>query len=419
MVRVVCFTQMPHQSPIHLHLDAVGGVAGDMFVAALLDAAPDLEAELLRVLDQAGLNTLVRVQRFDHDDGTLTGSKVNVTPVSDAAQNDSVPAGERSHAHTHRSWRDIRQLLMDADLPEGARTRCLEIFLQLAEAEAEVHGTTVDEVSFHEVGAWDSIADIVMAGWLIDRLVIRSCSASSLPMGRGLVETAHGRLPVPTPATTLLLKNMPLVDDGLDGERITPTGAAILKHLDPVFTAQALPRILQGHGIGFGNRVFRGVSNILRAVIYTGADSAHTQEQVALLEFEVDDQTPEDLAVGLEHLRRAEGVIDVVQSTVAGKKNRLLLRVQIIASPARIDDILARCFVETTTLGVRWHLVHRAVLERSTESRLIDDHKIRVKHATRPEGQSTAKAEMDDLAGAGGHQQRQRLRRHVETEPDV
>ena len=88
MVRVVCFTQMPHQSPIHLHLDAVGGVAGDMFVAALLDAAPDLEAELLRALDQAGLNTLVRVQRFDHDDGTLTGSKVSVTPVSDAAQND-------------------------------------------------------------------------------------------------------------------------------------------------------------------------------------------------------------------------------------------------------------------------------------------------------------------------------------------
>ena len=181
MVRVVCLPQMPHQSPIHLHLDAVGGVAGDMFVAALLDAAPDLEAELLRALDQAGLNTLVRVQRFDHDDGTLTGSKVSVTPVSDVAQNDSVPAGERSPAHTHRSWRDIRQLLMDADLPEGARTRCLEIFLQLAEAEAEVHGTTVDEVSFHEVGAWDSIADIVMAGWLLDRLVIRSCSASSLP----------------------------------------------------------------------------------------------------------------------------------------------------------------------------------------------------------------------------------------------
>ncbi|MDP7220354.1 MAG: nickel pincer cofactor biosynthesis protein LarC [Arenicellales bacterium] len=413
---------MPDRSPIHLHLDAVGGVAGDMFVAALLDAERELEEELLRALNQAGLDSLVRVQRHDHDDGTLTGSRISVKPVSDDTRadmhDDNVAAGQVPHAHTHRSWRDIRQLLEDANLPDGARRHTLDIFLRLAEAEAKVHGTAVDEVSFHEVGAWDSIADIVMAGWLIDRLNIRSCSASNLPMGRGLVNTAHGRLPVPTPATTLLLENMPLVDDGLEGERITPTGAAILKHLDPAFTASVVPRTLKDNGVGFGNRVFPGISNILRAVFYTGGDTLYKQEQIALIEFELDDQTPEDLAVGLDHLRSTEGVMDIVQSTVAGKKNRLMIRVQIIAKPNRINDVLVSCFAETTTLGVRWQLVQRAVLERSTETSLIDEHKVGLKHATRPDGLSTAKAEMDDLANAGDHKQREQLRRQVEAKSE-
>jgi len=433
---------------IHLHLDAVGGVAGDMFCAALLDAHPDLEHDMLHALQAAGLDQLVNVRREDFDDGTLTGSRISVQPVSapnhDHDHDDSHSHDHshdhghghghghdhnhdhghshdhdhshgHGHAHTHRSWRDIRQLLESASLPAGARTAAIEIFKLLAEAEARVHGKSIDDVEFHEVGAWDSIADIVMAGWLIDRLGVSSVSASALPMGRGLVETAHGRLPVPAPATALLLEGMPLIDDGLDGERITPTGAAIVKFLKPRFDGTATARTLKGTGTGFGHKRFPGISNILRVAVYQGASSSRiNNESVALVEFEIDDQTPEDLAVGLDNIRQSEHVLDVVQSIVTGKKNRMMIQVQVIARPDMTDSVLQLCFAETTTLGARWQTVNRAFLDRTVESTDVGARTVRIKRAQRPGDQTTTKAEMDDLADTGNHLQRQIARRDAE-----
>jgi len=179
----------------HLHLDVVGGIAGDMFAAAILDLQPELQAEVDSMLSATGLIDMVNIERHDHSDGMLTGSRVSVVPVS-------------APAHHHRAWLEIREMIASMELSDGARACSIDIFSRLAEAEGRVHGKPTDAVSFHEVGAWDSIADIVVAGWLVDRLSPLTWSCSALPKGSGEVRTAHGPLPVPTPATALLLEGI-------------------------------------------------------------------------------------------------------------------------------------------------------------------------------------------------------------------
>ena len=195
---------------MHIQLDPVGGIAGDMFAAAVLDAWPELEPPLVSALERAGLDAIATVERLDHADDALTGSRF---AVHETMREDGVPhvhegdghgQGDR-HApdHEHHLYRDIRALLDASDLDGGVRARALDIFARLAAAESAVHGVPVDNVSFHEVGAYDSIADIVCAAWLIEHLHA-SWSCGPLPVGRGRVDTSHGRLPVPAPAVRIL-----------------------------------------------------------------------------------------------------------------------------------------------------------------------------------------------------------------------
>jgi uncharacterized protein (DUF111 family) len=218
---------------------------------------------------------------------------------------------------------------------------------------------------------------------------------------------------VPAPATAELLRGFVLVEDGLDGERVTPTGAAIVKHLAPRQSATAAPRRLIGIGTGFGTKKFPGVPNILRLLL-SESDGTAAAEQVAIVEFEVDDQSPEDLAVALDRLRDVAGVLDVVQWPVAGKKGRLGVHVQILARPESVSEVTARCMSETTTIGLRWSVAPRVVLPR--ESTTVDgaDGPVRVKLITRPGGAVSAKAESDDVATTGGHEDRERARREAQ-----
>ncbi|MEE2803216.1 MAG: LarC family nickel insertion protein [Pseudomonadota bacterium] len=390
----------------HLHLDVVGGIAGDMFSAAMLDTFPSFEESLLLMLNDSGLHNLVTVARQDHNDGLLTGSKVNV------AQQD-----QSGHHHHHRAWSDIRTMLEEMNLPASARQRAIDIFTRLADAEGEVHGKPADEVSFHEVGAWDSIADIVMAAWLIEQLPGVTWSCSALPVGGGQVETAHGALPVPAPATARLLEGMPLLDDGVSGERITPTGAAILANLSPDFGGLSRVYQLKGTGIGFGTKRWPGRSNVLRIVCYAKSLSAAVDaDQLGVCVFEIDDQTGEDLAVALDKIRSMRGVKDVIQAPVYGKKGRLMFQVQVLVEPQQIETVTASCFTETTTLGVRQHHVQRRALQRDVAETESQGSRIRLKKTNRPLGR-TVKAEMDDLAATkGGHQGREALRRTVESD---
>ncbi|MCP5198839.1 MAG: LarC family nickel insertion protein [Gammaproteobacteria bacterium] len=441
---------------MHLHLDAVGGIAGDMFVAALLDLRPDLAAGAIGAARAAGLGADIDLGLEPFDDGVLTGSRFVVARAADEARGAAPPHGPgasasdhgefsnahghahghadapphdhearpvharppadqtpaHAHDHGHVHWAALRERLATAPLAAPVRERAIAIFAGLAEAEARVHGKPVEAVSFHEVGAWDSIADIVAAAWLIEALGATSWSVGPLPLGSGRVRTAHGLLPVPAPATVLLLEGLPCFDDGHAGERITPTGAAILKHLAPGTGLGTAPRVLGRVGHGFGTRRLRGLSNVLRVLAFddAGASAGIGIDQVTRLAFEIDDQTPEDLALGLERLRAVPGVIDVTQGTVTAKQGRQAATVRVLAEVAAGEAVAAACFRETTTLGVRLQRLERRVLQREP---WVGPDGTRVKRVRRPDT-VTAKAELADLAEADGHAAREARRRTAE-----
>jgi uncharacterized protein (TIGR00299 family) protein len=415
---------------MHIHLDALGGVAGDMFAAALLDAFPE-HLEGVRASVRA-VDPRIACAAREHNDGILRGLRFAVS----APGAETVPAPHRhdghadhhhhhhdhphGHAHDpvrhgHRPWSEIRAELERADLAPGIRAHALAIFGHLADAEARVHGIAVDAVAFHEVGAFDSIADIVAAAYLIAALDVRSWSVSALPLGSGRVRTQHGPLPVPAPATTLLLEGFPTLDDGIPGERVTPTGAAILRHLCGAEPGRGRPPGRIGRsGIGFGTKVLPGLSNCLRALVLDAAPAARPERsELAVIAFEIDDQSGEDLAMGLDRLRAEPGVRDVVQMPVLGKKGRMMAHIQALVQPESLDSAIAACFRETTTIGLRHHLVARALLDREAVTVASEGRPVRVKVVDRPGGR-TAKAEADDTLDHADHSVRSRLRREAE-----
>jgi pyridinium-3,5-bisthiocarboxylic acid mononucleotide nickel chelatase len=397
---------------MHIHLDAIGGVAGDMFVAAVLDAFPDLSDGMLSAITAAGLPSGIVCRVVEHRDEVLTGLRFLVEePAYREREAGSRYLGPVEHRHI--PFREIRARLQSANLSAGAKQRAVAIFTALAEVEGKVHGMATEDVTFHELGGWDSIADMVGAAFLIDALDA-TWSVSALPKGNGRVQTDHGWLPVPTPATTLLLQGFELFDDGLAGERITPTGAAILKHLGAAQSSDRAPRRLLRTGTGFGTKTFPGLSNVLRLLVFENATAALAGDRVAQVEFEIDDQTPEDLAIGLDRLRAHPAVIDVLQMSAFGKKGRMAAHIQILAEPDNLESVFGVCFAETTTLGLRWQLVERRILERAHETVDVDGRSVRVKTAQRP-GALTAKAESDDLLSLkGGRVEREGVRRAAE-----
>ena len=389
--------------PVHLHLDPLGGLAGDMFLAAVLDAHPEHAEDTFASMRAAGLPDRWQTRLLGHDDGVLSGHRVVIEgPVDD-------PDGPPAH------FAEIRAGLRAAPLPAEVRERAIAIFTGLAEAEAAVHGVPVDEVHFHELADWDSVADIVGAAWLIEALAPSSWSVAPLPVGSGRIMTRHGPLPVPAPAAARLLQGFPMHDDGIAGERVTPTGAAILRHLAPGTGLPAGHWGLQSSGNGFGTRRLSGVSNVLRVMTYRSETMGRADERVAVVAFEIDDQSAEELAVGLDALRAAEGVLDVVQLPAFGKKGRLATQIQVLARPERLDAVIDRCFAETTTIGLRWRLEARAVLAREAVTVAAPDDEVEVKLVTRPGGVRTAKAEIDQVTGVG-HAVRASRRRAAEAE---
>jgi hypothetical protein len=387
-----------------LHLDPVGGISGDMFIGAVLDCWPELSCEISGILTKIGLADCVTASIMPYHDRTLNGSRFTVK-LKNSHQHSS-----HREAHHHTSFREIREMLAQSSLSKGTSTRAIDIFERLANAEGQVHGCLPDDVCFHEVGAWDSIADITLAACLIDALDVDNWSISAIPLGSGRVSCQHGTIPVPAPATQLLLEGFSVFDDGFPGERVTPTGAAILSHLAPSYGGPSTPSKLMGCGIGFGSNLINGLSNILRITQFKVASIDSKREELTTIAFEVDDQSPEDLAVGVENLRHLKGVVDVTQSSVIGKKGRQAMHLQILCSPKYESEIINQCFTETTTLGVRYSRVNRQILCR-TETKLDG---IRVK-TVRRSGTFSAKADIDDVVErSSSHIERQSERARVE-----
>jgi hypothetical protein len=387
----------------HVHFDPLGGVAGDMFLAALLDAFPEHAEGTFAAMRAAGLPDRWQTRLMRHDDGILSGHRVLI----------EAPADEPDASPGH--FREIRESLRAAPLRPAVRDRAIAIFAELARAEARVHGVPVEEVHFHELADWDSVADVVGAACLIEALGAQSFSSAPLPQGSGRIATAHGALPVPAPATALLLEGLAVFDDGIPGERVTPTGAAILRHLAVRPQLPSGAWRLAGTGIGFGSRRLPGISNALRALAYEPAATGRVDDRVAVIAFEVDDQSPEELALGLDALRALDGVLDVIQLPAFGKKGRLATQVQVLARPERLDEAIARCFAETTTIGLRWRIEARAVLAREQIALATRDGQLVVKRVARPDGARTAKAEIEQLRAApGGHAGRSKRRKDAE-----
>ncbi len=402
---------------MHVHLDPVGGIAGDMFLAAMMHAWPELEAPVIRAMRAAGLPDDWPVAVTDSASAGITGKRVRIGGARNHEHSQDHGHGHHHH-HATGSFKEIRARLLAALLESGVAERAVAIFRLLAEAEGEIHGKPVDEVHFHEIADWDSVADIVGAAAAIEAIGPASWSVGDIPMGGGSVKTAHGVLPVPAPATTLLLRGLRMVDDGLIGERVTPTGAAILAHLKPAQGGARPTGRLARTGHGLGTRDLKDRANMLRLLAFetSGAEAARSWGQtgeVGVIAFEVDDQTPEDLAVGLDALRSTGGVLDVVQSGVMGKKGRLAVSVRVLCRCEAIDAAIEACFLQTTTIGLRWRIERRVELNR--ENIVVDDSAMGAKRVSRPDGRTTVKVDMDALARQAPTQgERARMRRRAE-----
>lgn len=395
---------MPPEGPAHLHLDPVGGVAGDMFAAALVHGRPELEPAVLGQLRRSGLPDRHRIGFRGDRRGGIFGLRFSVEVENPPASG---------------TLREMLERIAGSAMDEAVKRRASAIYRRLGEAEAAVHGVPPETVHFHEIADWDSYADIVAAASAIEALGPVTWSVGPLPLGSGTVRTQHGELPVPAPATARLLRGFPVQDDGLPGERVTPTGAAILAELAPATRPPSRPLRILAAGHGLGARDLPGKPNLLRVLVMAAVEATETErgagERVAVLRFEVDDQTAEDLALGLARLRGLRGVLDVCQWPVVGKAGRLAAAVQVLCDPATSEAVAEACLAETTTLGVRIETVERRVLPRETVVVEAEGRTVRVKRAQRPDGSRTAKAELADVGAAGGDAAaRARLRHKAE-----
>jgi hypothetical protein len=407
-----------------IHLDPIGGIAGDMFVAAMADAFPEHVAGLMAEIAKLSPSPLGegrgegRVELLAHTDGILRGRRFHVDdPATDLHARSHHHGDGQVHDHLHVPHREIRANLLTAGLDPATLKHALALFELLAEAEGVVHGIGPDDVAFHEVGAWDSIVDFVAAAYFIAVLEPAHWTVGALPLGGGRVKTAHGVLPIPAPATAALLQGLAIVDDGVGGERVTPTGAAIARYVSSLGSGDA-PRVatIAATGHGFGTMKLPGMPNLLRVIAFAESPAMPQplDEEVATLQFEIDDQTAEDLAAALDRIRQAAGVLDACQVPVYGKKGRLATQVQVLARPEAVDAIADLCLSETTTLGVR---ISRAWRRTAARAAVQTAESARVKVASRPSGAMTAKAEMDDLARIpGGRDAREAARQRAEAE---
>jgi len=364
------------------YFDCFSGASGDMILGALLDAGLDLDA-----LKQQ-LATLP-VEGFD-----LRADRVTKKGIA-AVQFD--PQVDTQAKQPHRHLKHIREILDGSGLTAGVKERALAIFTRLAEAEAKVHGTTIEKVHFHEVGAVDAIVDICGACVGLELLGIDRVLCSPIPTGSGTVTCEHGVMPVPAPATAELLKGVPLAACDETGELTTPTGAAVLTTLADSFGAMPAMTVT-ATGFGAGRREGQNRPNVLRVLIGQTAAAGETDE-VTVLQANLDDTPPEAIGHVIDKLLLA-GALDAFSTPIGMKKNRPAVMITVLVDA----DMVAACedllFAETTTFGVRRHQVLRSKLERTFDEVATRFGTVRVKVGRRLGRVVTASPEYEDCRAA-------------------
>jgi len=326
------------------YLDAFSGISGDMTVGALLDAGAPA-APLIDALEALETGAKFEVEKTRR--GGVTASKFRVI----------VPA----EAPAHRHLKHILGMIDKSPLTDRAKQNASNVFRRLGEAEARVHGVPVEKVHFHEVGAVDSIADIVGACVALDLLGIGEIHTSAINVGSGTVNTEHGMLPVPAPATAALLEGKPIYARGPAVELTTPTGAALVATLSAHFGALPAMSILS-IGYGAGDRDFKDQPNVLR-VLVGDRTTATEATLVSVIEANIDDSSPQVLGYALERLLEA-GALDASFSPLQMKKNRPGALLRVIAKPEHQEHLADIIFAETSTLGLRIYPAERRVEER-------------------------------------------------------
>lgn len=360
-----------------IYFDCFSGISGDMILGALVDAGLDVDAlrAVLQTLAVPGWD----IAATRETRGWLTGTRMHVT------------APEQT---THRHLADVRAIIDAAALPAAVKTRAIQMFTRLAEAEAHIHGVTTEQVHFHEVGALDAIVDIVGIAAGLHLLGIDEVYASPLPLGSGWVKAAHGDIPVPAPATLHLLAaaNAPIIADDAGFELVTPTGAAVLATLAtfrrPAFSIERI-------GYGFGKKITPR-PNALRVWLGSAASAA---EELVLLECNIDDQTAEQLAFVCATALEL-GARDVWQQPITMKKGRAAQLVAVLVDRGREAQLVDHLMRQTSTLGMRRQRIERHIADRRLVTVDTAYGPIRVKEKIWHDAVIGAAPEYEDCAAA-------------------
>ena len=367
-----------------LYFDCFAGASGDMICGALIDAGADVN-ELQAQLASLG----------------LSGYRINVERVkrsSIAATKFNVAVDEANQPHRH--LKDISEIINRSTLSDLTKWRALRAFELLADAEAHVHATTRDRIHFHEVGAVDSIIDTVGAMIGFELLGVERFFASALRVGHGTVKAAHGLMPVPAPATTELLRDIPVYAGDLEGEFVTPTGAAIIASLCEAFGPLPEMKITKT-GYGAGTRNPQGFPNALRVMLGEpageGRSSARLEEPLVVIETNIDDMNPQAFGFVMDRAF-ALGALDVFLTATQMKKSRPGVMLTILCEPVARETIMEMLLRETTTLGVRYYEARRRVLARTLETVETRYGQVRVKVARDGERTLHFQPEYEDCA---------------------
>ena len=380
-----------------LYLDCSMGAAGDMLMAALYELLDDKQTFLdtMRGLGLPGIEISAEPAVKCGITGTHMKVLVHGSEELDALHDHlHEHAHEHSHDHEHHHHTDLHEiehLLSHLDLPQTVRDDALAVYHRIAEAESKVHGRPVDQIHFHEVGTLDALADVVGVCLLMHLLAPDRVYASSVHVGCGQVKCAHGILPVPAPATALLLAGVPIYGGAIQGELCTPTGAALLTHFVTKFGELPAMRLLKS-GYGMGTKDFPA-ANCVRAML--GEQDAPTEE-ILELSCNLDDCTGEAIGFAMERLLDA-GALDVYWTSVGMKKNRPGILLTCMCRPLDREKMVELLFRHTTTLGVRESAFRRYTLSRESKTIQTPDGDIRVKVST-GYGVVREKPEFDDLA---------------------
>jgi uncharacterized protein (TIGR00299 family) protein len=331
-----------------LYFDCFAGASGDMILGALVGAGVDPLA-LTRQLQLLG----------------VTGWKIDFEKVDRSGISATYARVHTEHEHAHRHLKDILKIINDSRLTVGVKQRSARIFSLLAEAEARVHDQPIEKIHFHEVGALDAIIDVCGAAIGFELLGIEQFISSPLRVGAGMTEMAHGRFPIPPPAVAELLKGKPIYGGEIEGEFVTPTGAAIISAVCETF-GSIPPMKIEATGYGAGSRNHQKFPNALRVFVGETEDAtARTDETLLMIETNIDDMSPQVVGYVMERALEL-GALDCFLTHTQMKKNRPGLLVSILCRPDEREKFLQMLFAETTTIGARSYDVKRRALARET-----------------------------------------------------